>query len=74
MGRKRLLLLPSRALAAWLATYGYSRPRQGSPTLYFEDYATPEAAPARGALIALLEMGPPERTQGWFPEQFDHGM
>jgi hypothetical protein len=34
----------------------------------------PAVAPARGALIALLEMGPSERTQGWFPKQFDHGM
>ena len=34
----------------------------------------PAAAPARGALIALLEMGASERTQGWFSKQFDHGM
>ena len=34
----------------------------------------PAAAPARGALIALLEVGPPERTRGWFPKQFDYGM
>ena len=34
----------------------------------------PGAAPARGALIALLEMGPSEWTQGWFPNQFDYGM
>ena len=31
-------------------------------------------APTQGALIALLEMGPSERIQGWFPKQFDHGM
>jgi hypothetical protein len=29
---------------------------------------------ARGELIALLEMDPSERTQGWFPKQFDYGM
>ena len=34
----------------------------------------PEAAPARGALTALLEMGLSERTQGWFLKQFDYGM
>ena len=34
----------------------------------------PEAVPVRGALIALLEMGPSERSQGWFPKQFDYGM
>ena len=34
----------------------------------------PAATPARGALIALLEMGPSERTQGWFPKQFDYWM
>ena len=34
----------------------------------------PAAAPARGALIALLEMGPSERAQRWFPKQFDYGM
>ena len=33
----------------------------------------PAVAPARGALIAILEMGPSERTQGWSPKQFDHG-
>ena len=27
----------------------------------------PKVGPARGAFIALLEMGPSERTQGWFP-------
>jgi hypothetical protein len=32
-------MFPSRAHAAWLATYGYSSPRQGSPTLYFEVFA-----------------------------------
>ena len=31
-------------------------------------------APAWEALIALLGMGPRERTQGWPPKQFDHGM
>ena len=31
-------------------------------------------APARGAFIALLEMGPSERTQGWFPKQSDYGV
>ena len=34
----------------------------------------PRVEPVRGALIALLEMGPSERTQGWFPRQFDHRM
>ena len=34
----------------------------------------PAVAPARGALIALLEMEPSERTQGWFPKRFDYGM
>ena len=34
----------------------------------------PAVAPARGALIALLEMGPSERTEGWFPRQFGCGM
>ena len=29
---------------------------------------------ARGALRALLQMGPTERTQGWLLKQFDHGM
>ena len=38
------------------------------------DSRIPVVEPARGALIALLKMGPPERTQGWFPKQFDHGM
>ena len=34
----------------------------------------PRVEPARGALIAFLEMGPSERTHGWFPRQFDHGV
>ena len=34
----------------------------------------PAAAPARGALTALLEMGASERMQGWFPKQFNYGM
>ena len=34
----------------------------------------PAAAPVRGALVALLEMGTSERTQGWFPKPFDHEM
>ena len=33
-----------------------------------------EAAPARAALIDLAKMGPSERTQGWFPKSFEHGM
>ena len=34
----------------------------------------PAVVLARGALIALLEMDPPERTQGWVPKQFDYGI
>ena len=34
----------------------------------------PRVEPARGAPIALLEMRPSERTQGWSPRQFDHGV
>ena len=34
----------------------------------------PAAAPARGALIVLLEMGASERMQGLFPKQFNYGM
>ena len=30
--------------------------------------------PAKAVLTALLSMGPPERTQGWFPIIFEHGM
>jgi len=30
--------------------------------------------PAKAALVALLKMGPSERTQGWFPKNFEHGM
>ena len=30
--------------------------------------------PAKAALAALLLMGPPERTQGWLPPKFEHGM
>ena len=36
--------------------------------------ASPRVEPVRGALIALLKMGPFERTQGWFPRQFNHGV
>ena len=25
-------------------------------------------------MLALLQIGPSERTQGWFPNQFDHEM
>ena len=34
----------------------------------------PKAVPARAALVALMKMGPSERTQGWFPKCFEHGM
>ena len=34
----------------------------------------PAAAPARGTLTALLEMGASEWVQGWFPKQFNYGM
>ena len=34
----------------------------------------PRVEPTREALIALLKMGPSERTQRWFPRQFNHGM
>ena len=34
----------------------------------------PRAKPARGGLVDLLEMGPAERTQEWFPRTFAHGM
>ena len=34
----------------------------------------PGIEPGRGALLALLQMGPSKRTQGWFPKQFDHEM
>ena len=30
--------------------------------------------PAKADPIALVSMGPPERTQGWFPKVFEHGM
>ena len=33
-----------------------------------------EIRPARAALISPLKMGPTERTQGWFPKNFEHGM
>ena len=32
-----------------------------------------EIKPAGVALIALLKMGPTERTQGWLPKNFEHG-
>ena len=34
----------------------------------------PAVEPARGALLALLQMGPSERTQRWLLKQFDHVM
>ena len=34
----------------------------------------PEVKPARGTMIVLLEVNTSERTQGWLPQQFDHGM
>ena len=30
--------------------------------------------PAKAALVALLSMGPSERTHGWLPKNFEHGM
>ena len=29
---------------------------------------------AKAALLALIKMGPSERTDGWFPKNFEHGM
>ena len=34
----------------------------------------PDVEPARGAILALLQMGPSKQTQGWLPKQFDHGI
>ena len=34
----------------------------------------PKAKKSRQALVDLLKMGPEERTQGWLPRTFDHGM
>ena len=33
-----------------------------------------EISPVRSALVALVKMDPTERTQGWPPENFEHGM
>ena len=33
-----------------------------------------EVKPAKAAPLALLKIGPTERTQGWFPNNFEHGM
>ena len=33
-----------------------------------------EVKSAKAALLALIQMGPSERTQGWFQKKIEHGM
>ena len=48
-------------------------PRRRRRQVVLSQEALAKRIPFCEAWSALLQMGPSERTQGWFPKQFDHG-